>query len=262
MKRITLTSVEYGLSFGVDRAIRELAVAGHLTAIGCLTVSDLWSREYLPLRDELDGAGHKTLVGVTVSLTNGWDPVSMEALRYFDKGFPRARWYAWRSRLRLLPDETLFAEISAQIGRFEEYYQRSPDFIFVQDGLLRLSRFAGIVMDVLEARKLRPAVVSPFVEDRPALRFRKKLEKRGLKMLPRGRDLPFPAGPEELGHHVWSGFNGLSDQAVVLCTPAIADDRLRRMEPPAKIRSREVQKGFLESDRFNVLLIEKDIYLF
>ncbi|NRG19861.1 ChbG/HpnK family deacetylase [Rhizobiales bacterium] len=257
-----MTSVEYGLSFGVDRAIRELAAAGHLTAIGCLTVSDLWSREYLPLRDELDDAGHKTLVGVTISLTSGWEPVSVEALRYFDKGFPKPRWYGWRSRLRLLPDDTLYAEVSGQIDRFQEYYQRPPDFIFVQDGLLRHAGIARIVMDAVEARKVRPAIVSPFVEDRPALRFRKKLEKRGLQTLPRGRDLPFAAGPEELGRHVWSGFNGLYDQAVVLCTPAIADDRLRRMEPPARIASREVQKGFLESERFNILLIEKDIFLF
>lgn len=69
MKRIQLTSPEYGLTFGIDRALRQLAQDGLLSAIGCVVVSDLWSREYLPLRDTVDAVRHHTRVGLTLTLT-------------------------------------------------------------------------------------------------------------------------------------------------------------------------------------------------
>ena len=82
MKRILLTSADYGLAFGVDRALRELISAGALSAVGCLVVSDLWSREYLPLRDTVDNVRHQTLVGLTLALTRPFAPLSVrEALR-------------------------------------------------------------------------------------------------------------------------------------------------------------------------------------
>ena len=83
MKRILLTSPDYGLAFGVDRALRELISAGALSAVGCLVVSDLWSREYLPLRDTVDSVRHRTLVGLTLTLTHPFAPLSMRARSQF-----------------------------------------------------------------------------------------------------------------------------------------------------------------------------------
>lgn len=262
MKRITLTAAEYGLTFGINRAIRDLAAGGILSAVGCLTVSDLWSREFLPLRDAVDEAGHATMVGVMVALTQPWRPVSIHGQRYFPDGFPKRRWYGRRNFLRLLPDETLYAEISAQLDRFEEYYGRPADFVAVADDLLNLRQVAQTMIKVAESRRKRPQIVNPFLEDRPAARFRKRFEKHGISTLPRGRDLPLTADREKLSAHVWRGFDGLSDQAVAFCFPAEADDRLRRMEPAATIEARRLQRAFLASDQFNILLLNKDIFLF
>ncbi len=262
MKRIILASAEYGLAFGVNRAIRDLAAGGILSAVGCLTVSDLWSREYLPLRDAIDAAGHATMVGVIVSLTQPWRAVSIEGQRYFPEGFPKRRWYGRRNFLRLLPEDTLYAEISAQLDRFEEYYGRPADFVTIEDDLLNLRQVAQTMIKVADSRKYRPQVVNPFLEDRPAKRFRKRFEKQGLTTLPRGRDLPLSVDPAKLKDHVWSGFDGLSDQSVAYCFPAEADDRLRRMEPAPIIEARRLQREFLASDQFNILLLNKDIFLF
>lgn len=262
MKRITLTSAEYGLAFGVDRAIRDLAAAGLLSAVGCIAASDLWSREYLPLRQTIDKAGHATLIGVTLALTQPWAPVSDEAARYFERGFPSRRWYGWRNRLHLLPEDALSAEIAAQIDRFEDYYGKAPDFLLLADELMAFSRLARIVLEVAASRRKKPMIVSPFTEDGPARRFRRKVEKAGLGHLPRGRDLPLATEREKLEAHVWSGFDGLPDQAMSFCFPAEADDRLRRLEPVGRVEARRSQSEFLASDRFNILLLNKDLFLF
>ena len=44
MKQITLGALDYGLAFGVDRALRDLAVNGRLSAIDALVTTELWPR--------------------------------------------------------------------------------------------------------------------------------------------------------------------------------------------------------------------------
>lgn len=268
MKRILLTSPDYGLTFGIDRALRELIEGGLLSAVGCLVVSDLWSREYLPLRDAVDGVRHHTRVGLTLALAAPHTPLSLRGRETFGERLPRAGWWRWRDRLRLVPDEVLADEVDAQLACFEEFYQRPAAFLHASEDLLALPRVAAVVLARAALRRVRPAVVSPFADvpgRRPshaARRFARMVREAGLHVLPRAPALPDTAQRTPLEQHVWRGLNGQADGAVVLCRPGEIDDRLRRSEPRGLQEVRQAQLDFLRSPAFNLLIVEKDIFLY
>ncbi|MCC4244152.1 ChbG/HpnK family deacetylase [Stappia indica] len=262
MKRILLTSADYGLAFGVDRALRELISAGALSAVGCLVVSDLWSREYLPLRDTVDSVRHRTLVGLTLTLTRPFAPLSMRARGQFGSRFPKARWWRLWGALRLLPDEMLAEEVEAQLTCFEEFYQRPADFVHVADELLAVPALARVVLKQVALRRWPPRIVMPQLGPRAATRFARTARDAGLKVLERGPD--FPETIDEAVHvqHLRRGMDGLSDRTVVFCQPGEIDDRLRRVEPRARLDTRSAQFAFFRGDTFPLLLMEKDIFLY
>ncbi|WP_417769711.1 ChbG/HpnK family deacetylase [Stappia sp.] len=262
MKRILLTSADYGLAFGVDRALRELIAAGALSAVGCLVVSDLWSREYMPLRDAVDSVRHRTLVGLTLALTQPHQPLSVRGRSQFGDAFPRARWWRFRGALRLLPDEMIADEVEAQFACFEEFYQRPADFLHVTDDLLALPALARVVLEQAGLRRWPPRIVMPPLEPRAARRFARLAGECGVRVLQRGP--AFPATVEEADHvhHVRRRLDGLSDRTVVFCQPAEVDDRLRRSEPRARLDTRSAQYAFFRGSTFPLLLMEKDIFLY
>jgi predicted glycoside hydrolase/deacetylase ChbG (UPF0249 family) len=268
MKRILLTSPDYGLTFGIDRALRGLIEGGLLSAVGCLVVSDLWSREYLPLRDAVDSVRHRTRVGLTLALTGPHAPLSVKARETFGDRFPRASWWRWRDRLRLVPSDVLADEVDAQFTCFEEFYQRPADFLHVADDLLACPRIARVVLQQVGLRRMRPTVVSP-VAVRPGAapsRAARVLERiardAGLRAMTRGPDFPAVATRADLERHVWRGLNGQTDGAVVFCQPGEIDDRLRRSEPRPLQEVRQSQLDFFRSPAFSLLIVEKDIFLY
>jgi len=268
MKRILLTSVDYGLAFGVDRALRGLVAEGRLSAVGCLVVSDLWSREYLPLRDCVDAAPHRTRVGVTLTLTRPHAPLSVKGRSRFGEALPGRGWWRRRDALRLVPRDVLVDEVEAQLTCFEEYYQRPPDFLHVADELLALPRIAHVVLRTASLRRHRPLIVTPRlhadggVEARFARRFRRFAERYTLRVLPRGPAFPDVACAEAQQTHLRRGLAGVEDLAVVTCRPGTVDDRLRRLEPLARQDVREAQLAFLSGEAFPLLLVETDTFLF
>ncbi|WP_029058580.1 ChbG/HpnK family deacetylase [Stappia stellulata] len=268
MKRILMTSADYGLAFGIDRTLRDLIVEGRLSAVGCLVASDLWTREYLPLRDAVDAARHRTLVGLTLALTRPHAPVSVRGRTRFGDAFPSPRWWRWRDPLRLLPAEDLAEEVDAQLICFEEYYQRPPDFLHVADDLLALPRVARTVIKTVALRKHAPALVSPAWPGegararRVARGFARQAARARLRVMQRGPAFPPLATLEAQETHLRNGFNGLDDRTMVFCHLGEADDRLRRLEPRADLSVREVQTGFFKSPVFPLLLVEKDIFLY
>ncbi|WP_293719740.1 ChbG/HpnK family deacetylase [Stappia sp.] len=268
MKRIQLTAPDYGLTFGIDRALRQLAQDGLLSAIGCVVASDLWSREYLPLRDAVDAVRHHTRVGLTLTLTGPHAPLSVRGRELFGEQLPRARWWRWRDRLRLVPDEVLAEETDAQFTCFEEFYQRPAEFLHVGDDLLACPRIARVVLKQTGLRRVRPSIVSPFPTDpaarpgRAEKRLARLARENGLRIVPRAPSFPTSPGRKALEQHVWRGLNGQEDGAVVLCQPGEVDDRLRRSEPRAAQEARQAQLDFLRSQAFSLLIVEKDIFLY
>lgn len=265
MKRITLAAVDYGLAFGIDRALRDLLSKGRLSAVGCLVASDLWSREYKPLREVADAVGGHGLVGLTAVLS-GEDlkPQSQRWVSTFGETFKSSAWYARRSMTGLLPDEVIVAELEAQIARFQDYWGGAPQFLTLRNGLMRHRPVARLVLAALENQKVSPLplLIYPQAEGWEARRFARFAARHGLETLPCGPRLPDLADEPSLQAALRLHFDELPDRAVVVCRPGEADDRLRRMERPQQVEQREVQRRVLASQTFFNTLAEKDIFLY
>jgi len=264
MKRVTLGALDYGVSFSVDRTLRQLLESGRLSAVGCLVASDLWSREFKPLQEVVDALPHKALTGVTLSFSGDRVRALSQRMRatYGDAMPPASKW-VHRSMLRLLPDEILLEEALAQLARYTDLMNRPPDLVAVRDGLLAHSGIARVVVDAVQKSNFSeaPCLVSPTEVPRLAGRLERQAAEAGLTLLPKGPPLPETDDPERLHTLLKHHFDGLADMSFVASIPGRADTRLRRDEPREKIAIRECQREVLSSQRFFQTLVEKDVYL-
>ncbi|KZL05494.1 YdjC-like protein [Pseudovibrio axinellae] len=265
MKRILLTSLEFGQSYGVDRAICDLIIAGRLSAVGCVVTGKMWSREFYQLRDVVAWAEHETMVGLTVTLSKPVSPLTDFGGTVFGKVFPAPWWYALRSPFKMLPEEAIAAEIAAQVDLFEEVYARPPAFVAIQGNLAKYTAVNSALITVLSMMKGRePALVIPGGASRGAEAIAKRAAKAGLKSIVSGPDLPMADEDTDLRDFFWHGINEAQDSAMVLCRPSYPDGErpLTKKQNIRQISSRENQLKFLISEEFPFLLMEKDIFLF
>ncbi|MHA7774313.1 ChbG/HpnK family deacetylase [Roseibium sp. M-1] len=264
MKRITLGALDYGLAFGVDRALRELVEQGRLSALGALVATDLWPREFRPLQETVERVGKRAMFGVTLAFSG--DRVSPVSARmqeiYGDRLFTREKLQR-RALFRLLPDELLLEEAQAQLARYSVLMKRPPDFVAVREGLLARTAIARIVFKAIKHADydVPPLVISPVRSGLKTIRLSRLARSHGLKMLPKADPLPETDDPEELQQLLHNHFDGMSDLSFVAAIPGRSDDRLRRDEPRKKIAIRECQYEVLASGRFFHTLEKKDVFL-
>jgi len=264
MKRITLGALDYGLAFGVDRALRDLAEQGRISAIGALVATDLWPREFRPLLDTVQASSSRVLFGITIAFTGDRvAPVSSRMHRaYGDRMFSRAKLNG-RAFLHLLPDEILLEETRAQLARYSVLMKRQPDFVAVRDGMLARGQIARLVFKAIgQAGFDRPPyIISPLRSRLRTMRLQHLGKPYKLQVLPKADPLPEVSDREELHRLLHNHFDGMRDMSFVAAIPGKADDRLRRDEPLAKIAIRECQYDVLASDRFFHTIEKKDVFL-
>lgn len=264
MKRVILGALDYGVSFGVDRTLRELLANARLSAVGCLPASPLWSREFKPMQEVASEVGDRALVGVTLAFSGDRvHPVSKRMQSTNGFYMPSSSKWARRAFFRMLPDEVLEAEAAAQLERYSQLMEREPDFVAVRDGLLAHGPVAKLVIRAIQSQNYEtsPALLSPDMSRSVEKRLQKLGSKAGLRVLSKGPPLPPVKDPSVLQQKMKSHFNGLQDMSFVISIPGKADDRLRREEPREKIAIRECQREVLSSNQFFQTLVEKDIYL-
>ncbi len=264
MKRITLGALDYGLAFGVDRALRELVEQGRLSALGAMVATDLWPREFRPLQETAQKVGKRALFGVTIAFSGDRVvPVSARMQEtYGDRMFTREQLQR-RAWLRLLPDELLLEEAQAQLARYSVLMKRQPDFVAVREGMLARTSLARLVFKAIERADyaVPPLVISPVPSGLKTLRLARLAAAHRLKMLGKADPLPETDDPEELHRLLHNHFDGMKELSFVAAIPGHADDRLRRDEPRRKVAIRECQYEVLASDRFFHTLEKKDVFL-
>lgn len=265
MQRITLTAFDYGLTFGIDRAICSLLEIERLSAVGCLVASELWSREYKPLEEQLEGRRRKVKVGLTLAFA-GLPEAPCSAFWRSQVGnvlpSPRSFWIA--AATRQISILAMRAEISAQISRFMDELGREPDFIAVHGDWQRWGFVAGPLLQEMKAFdfKKTPALVQPEgATSRAMARLARNAAQCGISLWPRAPGLPLRRDPDELHVDAETCFRGLQDLAVVACLPALADARLRRMEKRHEIETRACHYAVLSSDRFFRTLVQREVFL-
>ena len=89
-RRIILCADDYGLSPGVDNAIRDLLVRGRLSATSVMVVTPTFARDEAQSLAGLDTGGRRPAIGLHVTLTAPHVPLTAAMRRLYGDQFPPA----------------------------------------------------------------------------------------------------------------------------------------------------------------------------
>jgi predicted glycoside hydrolase/deacetylase ChbG (UPF0249 family) len=142
MTTLTLCADDYGLNEAVSTAILELAGAGRLSAISCMSASRHWRVHapwLLPLQGRVD-------IGLHLTLTELAPLGNMPRVAPEDR-LPALDRVLRDGLLRRLPRAEIAAELRRQMVAFVEHFGIAPDFI---DGHQHVHLLPGVREAVFE----------------------------------------------------------------------------------------------------------------
>lgn len=273
-KRIWLCADDYGISPGVDAAIRELVVHGRLNATSAMMPAPSFGRPAADTLDALNAERKRVAIGLHVTLTGPFRPL-IKTFRPLVQGtFPPLGAMLRLAMLQRLHRPSLQAEVRAQLEAFIDTFGRPPDFVDGHQHVHLLPQVRGAVLGAV--RQLAPGAwlrqcgrATPL---RSRLADRKALL---LDVLSRG----FRRHAAALGMRTNPAFAGtydfradadfaalfprfladLPDGGLVMCHPGFVDDELRRLDPLTDLREREY--AFFFGDDFPRLLAARGVAL-
>lgn len=249
MKTVTLCADDYGLNDAVSRGIIELANAGRLSAVSCMSASPRW-REHAawltPLRDRIDIGLHLTLTGLA--------PLGSMPRLAPDGILPELGKLLIDGVLHRLPRTEIAAELHRQMEAFIVQFGRAPDFI---DGHQHVHLLPGVRETVFELweRYLMPdrgylrschepvmAIMRRGIEPAKALiistlsaRLTRQAHKRGVLINDSFRGVHDFSGHREPQQLFPQFLQGAGLRPLVMCHPGHAnggdDDELRDWRP-------------------------------
>lgn len=273
-RRIWLCADDYGMSPGVNRAIRELIEKRRLNATSVMVVGAAISRAEIDGLMQAVATNPNCAIGLHATLTAPFAPLTMH-FKPLDGGqfLPLGRLLR-TSLLRQLDAEIVHAELLAQIAAFRQMFGRAPDYI---DGHQHAQLFPQIRDAFLSAVKeaapgawvrqcgrnlpLSQRLSNPkaLLLDTLSETFRRKAAHEGVAFntgfagaydMVRGGD--FSAAMQEF-------LAGLPDGGLVMCHPGYVDEILIGLDNVTHQREREL--AFLNSDAFPQLLAETNVTL-
>jgi predicted glycoside hydrolase/deacetylase ChbG (UPF0249 family) len=273
-RRIWLCADDYGMSPGVNRAIRELIENKRLNATSVMVVGAAIDRAEIDGLMQAVAANPNCAIGLHATLTAPFAPLTMH-FKPLDGGqfLPLGRLLR-ASLMRRLDPEIVYAELLAQIAAFKQLFARAPDYIDghqhvqlfpqIRDAFLAAVREAAPNAWVRQCGRSLPLTQrfdSPkaLLLDTLSATFRQKAAREGIAFNPgfagaydmvRGRD--FSDAMKEF-------LAGLPDRGLVMCHPGFVDEILVGLDNVTHQREREF--AFLNSDDFPALLTESHVTL-
>src|SRR6266576_5384954 len=129
LRRIWLCADDYGLSPGVNRAIRDLIERGRLNATSVMVVGPAIGRDEIStLRTAATNSPHCS-IGLHVTLTAPFRPLTMHFQPLDGEMFLPFPKLLRAGLLRRLDPEIIHAELMVQLSAFKEMFGRAPDFV-------------------------------------------------------------------------------------------------------------------------------------
>ncbi len=273
-RRIWLCADDYGLSPGVNRAIRDLIERGRLNATSVMVVGPAIGREEVGALQTAATHSRRCAIGLHVTLTAPFRPLTMH-FRLTDGGmflpFPKL---LRAGLLAQLDAEIIQAELLVQISAFREMFGRAPDFV---DGHQHVQLFPGVRDAFLSAVKqaapnawvrqggrnqpLARRLGSPkaLLLDLLSAQFRRRASRANIAFNPAfagaydfSRQADFSALMQEF-------LDGLPEGGLIMCHPGFVDEILVSLDPLTT--QREHEHAFLGGEHFPRLLAANDVAL-
>lgn len=266
-RRIWLCADDYGISPAVDAAIRDLVVDGRLNATSVMVTAPSFHRSEAISLNILNAAAPRVSVGLHVTLTTPFRPLSESFQPVRDGAFLSLEAMLGRALLHQFKHETLVIEIARQLRAFTAAFGRSPDFIDghqhvhlfpqVREALLSVVRDQAPNVWVRQCGRIVPPLRR--FADRKALLldwlsrgFRRLAHEYGVRTNPAFAGTYEFECDADYAKLFPSFLDGLPDGSVVMCHPGFVDAELERLDPLTTLREREY--AFLKNDAFPDIL--------
>jgi predicted glycoside hydrolase/deacetylase ChbG (UPF0249 family) len=273
-RRIWLCADDYGISPGVNRAIRDLIERGRLNATSVMMVGPAINRGEIDALEAAAKGSPRCAIGLHVTLTAPFRPLTM----YFRPAdgdmflaFPKL---LRAGLMRRLDREIIRAEVAKQLAAFADTFGRMPDFV---DGHQHVQLYPQVREAFVEAvsEAAPKAWVRQGGRDKPLgerLRQPKALVLDVLSAQFRRRareaDLAFNPGfagaydftrETDFGALMQGFVAGLPEDGLIMCHPGFVDDVLIDLDPLTHARERE--HAYLAGEDFPALLKANNVTL-
>jgi len=274
MKRIWLCADDYGISPGVNRAIRDLIERGRLNATSVMMVTPAIGRDEVASLEAVATRSARCAIGLHVTLTAPFRPLSMH-FRPLEGGmFPPFAKLLRAGVLRRLDPEIIRAEVTMQLNAFRDLFGRAPDFVDghqhvqlypqARDGFLAAVKEKAPNAWVRQARRNQPLgkrLLSPkaLFLDYLSTQFRRRATRTGIATNPAFAGAYDFSRRPDYGALMRGFLDGLPEDGVVMCHPGFIDDVLISLDPMTTVR--EVEHAYLASHAFTELLAENKVTL-
>jgi predicted glycoside hydrolase/deacetylase ChbG (UPF0249 family) len=270
-RRIWLCADDYGISPGVNRAIRDLIKHGRLNATSVMVVGPATGRdEVAALQDvvaERHAWGNRCEIGLHVTLTAPFRPLTMH-FKPVDGGLflPLARMLQ-RGFVRRLDREIIGAEIATQFGAFRDMFGKAPAFAdghqhaqlfpVIRDAFLAATAAQAPGAWVRQGGSRRPLLKrlnSPkaLLLDALSRQFRKRAARAGIAFNTAFAGAYDFMRKPDFAALMQQFLQGLPDGGLVMCHPGFVDETLEDLDPLTT--QREHEHAFLAGEHFPPLL--------
>jgi predicted glycoside hydrolase/deacetylase ChbG (UPF0249 family) len=266
-RRVWLCADDYGLSPGVNRAIRELIARGRLNATSVMVVGPAIVRDEVGALDDAAAKSPCCAIGLHATLTAPFHPLTMH-FKPLDGGlflpFPKL---LRAGLLRRLDPEIIRAELAAQLAAFMEKFGRAPDFVDghqhvqlfpqVRDAFLAAVKQAAPKAWVRQGGRSQPlarrlGMPKALLLDMLSAQFRRSASRAKVAFNPGFAGAYDFSRPRDFANLMHEFLDGLPEGGLIMCHPGFVDDLLVSLDPLTDQREREY--AFLAGDAFPRLL--------
>ncbi|MDB5637350.1 MAG: hypothetical protein JWP51_2258 [Bradyrhizobium sp.] len=273
-RRIWLCADDYGLSPGVNRAIRDLIGRGRLNATSVMVVGPAVGRDEVSALKTVAAGSPRCGIGLHVTLTAPFRPLTMH-FKPIDGGMFLAFQKLLRAGLlRRLDPELIRAELMVQLSAFQEMFGRPPDFV---DGHQHAQLFPGVRDAFLAAVKdaapnawvrqggrnqplaRRLGTPKALFLDVLSAQFRTRAARADIAFNPGFAGAYDFSQQPDFSALMRQFLDGLPQDGVIMCHPGFVDETLASLDPLTT--QREHEHAFLGGEHFPRLLAANKVTL-
>ena len=274
LRRIWLCADDYGLSEGVNRAIRDLIGRGRLNATSVMVVGAAIGRDEVAALESVAAESAACAIGLHATLTAPFRPLTMH-FRPTDGGmFWPFRKLLRAGVMRRLDVEMIQAELLEQLTVFKDLLGRAPDFVDghqhvqlfpqVRDAFLRAVKEMAPDAWVRQGGQSQPlakrlGAPKALVLDILSAQFRKRATRAGVPFNPAFAGAYDFSNAPDFGALMRQFLDGLPDGGLVMCHPGFVDDTLVALDPLTT--QREAEHAYLAGAAFAALLAANKVTL-
>ncbi|MGL5164311.1 MAG: ChbG/HpnK family deacetylase [Afipia sp.] len=273
-RRLWLCADDYGMSPGVNRAIRDLIVKQRINATSVMVVGGAIDRAEIDALTQAVAANPNCAVGLHATLTAPFSPLTMYFQPIDGGRFLPLGNVLRASLLRRLDPEIVQAELLAQIAAFRDLFGRAADYVDghqhvqlfpqVRDAFLAAVKDAAPGAWVRQCGRSLPLAQrlnnpKALLLDTLSETFRRKSARAGVAFNSGFAGAYDMVRGGEFGTAMQGFLSGLPDGGLIMCHPGFVDEMLVSIDNVTHQREREF--AFLASDDFPRLLDASNVTL-